>query len=222
MKIYGEGIYYHVYNRGYNKQAIFRDEQDFGTFLHLFKKYLEPGYKEKKFTPKGEEYWVESNHVYNEIDLVSYCLMPNHFHLLVYQKTLKGMPKLLLRLSSNYSTYFNQKYQTEGSPFQDTYKAVAVKTEAQLTHLSRYIHANPSEIIESQALESYTYSSYLFYLSGKIPSWLKPAAILNSFEKPGSYQEFVEAYRHMKEETRAQELEKLKDLILEGNSPKLG
>lgn len=215
MKIFGEGVFYHAYNRGYNKQAIFRDDHDCRTFLHLFSKYLEPGYQEKRFTDKGEEYWVESNHVYNDVDLVGYCLMPNHFHLLLYQKTLKGMPKLLSRLSSNYATYFNQKYQTEGSPFQDTYKAVIVKTEGQLAHLSRYIHANPSKIVGGQSLGTYPYSSYQFYLSGKIPTWLRPATVLNSFENPSSYKDFVEAYLTMKEETKAQELESLKDLVLE-------
>lgn len=135
MKVYGEGVFYHAYNRGYNKQEIFRDDQDYRTFLHLLKKYLEPGYREKRFTAKGEEYWVEPNHVHKEVDLVSFCLMPNHFHLLIYQKTLRGRPKLLSRITTSYSTYFNQKYETEGSPFQDTYKAVVVKTEEQLLYL---------------------------------------------------------------------------------------
>lgn len=220
MKTYGEGVFYHAYNRGYNKQTIFRDDHDYRTFTLLLRKYLEPGFRQRKFTPKGEEYFVEPNHIYNEVDLVAYCLMPNHFHLLVYQKTLKGMPKLLLRLTSNFSTYFNRKYQTEGSPFQDTYKAVAVKTEEQLIHLSRYIHANPLEIISGQTLESYPYSSYPSYLSGKIPAWLKPSAVLGNFEKTGSYQEFVEGYLTAKEEVKNQEIEKLKDLILEGQLPK--
>lgn len=219
VKVFGEQVYYHAYNRGYNKQEIFRDERDYRTFLHLFRKYLDPEFRERKYTPKGEEYFVEANHVYKEVDLVGYCLMSNHFHLLLYQNTLKGMTKLLSRLTSNYATYFNQKYQTEGSPFQDTYKAVAVKTEEQLIHLSRYIHANPAEVVGDQALEIYPYSSYPAYLSGKIPAWLKPASILNSFEKPGSYKEFVEAYRTLKE-TKTQDLKELKDLILEGQPSK--
>lgn len=218
LKIYGEDVFYHAYNRGYNKQKIFRDSQDCKTFLYLFKKYLDPEFREKKYTPKGEEYFVEANHVYNEVELVTYCLMPNHFHLLLYQKTLKGMPKLLTRLTSNYSTYFNQKYQTEGSPFQGTYKAVTVKSEEQLIHLSRYIHINPSELVGAQPLETYAYSSYPSYLSGKTLAWLKPAPVLNSFERPGSYKEFVEVYLAMKEETRAQELENIKDALLEGQS----
>src|SRR3989338_1615456 len=108
-------------------------------FFYLLRKYLEPGFQEKKYTPRGEECLVEPNHVHREVDLVAFCLMPNHFHLLLFQKSLEGMTKLLVRLCSSYSTYFNQKYEKKGSPFQGIYRAVAVTTEEQLLHLSRYI-----------------------------------------------------------------------------------
>ena len=216
-KIFGEDVFYHAYNRGYNKQAIFRDDHDYKTFLYLIRKYLEPGFKERRYTPKGEEYFVEPNHVYNEVELIACCLMTNHFHLLLFQKTLKGMTKLMSRLQTNYATYFNQKYQTQGSPFQDTYKAVAVKTEEHLVHLSRYIHLNPSEIIGAQPLESYPHSSYSFYVNPNSRSvWLKPEKILNLFTTPGGYQSFVEDYLKAQPEERIKQLEGLKDLTTEG------
>lgn len=190
VKIYGEQVFYHVYNRGYNKQEIFRDDQDYKTFLYLLKKYLEPGFQEIRFTDKGEQYFLEPNHVYNEVELLAFCLMPNHFHLLVFQETAEGMTKLLRRITTSYSTYFNTKYQLEGSPFQDIYKAVAVKTEGQLLHLSRYIHLNSTELL-NQYFETYPYSSYQFYLSIEKPKWLKPDKILKSFTGPESYKKFV-------------------------------
>lgn len=216
-KIYGENVFYHAYNRGYNKQTIFRDGHDYKTFLYLIRKYLEPGFQEKRFTPKGEEYFVEPNHIYNEVDLVAYCLMPNHFHLLVFQKSLAGMTKLLSRVSSNYSTYYNKKYQSQGSPFQDTYKAVIIKTEEQLIHLSRYIHLNPIELVKDGPPETWPYSSYSAYLDPeKKPTWLKPEVVLGSFENPESYKDFVVAYSSSSIEKQTDEMIEIKSLILEG------
>lgn len=216
--MYGENVFYHVYNRGHNKQVIFHDSHDYKTFLYLLRKYLEPGFKEKRFTPRGEEYYVESNHVYRELDLAAFALMPNHFHLLVFQKSLQGMTKLLVRLSSNYSTYFNRKYKLEGSPFQGTYKAVNVETPEQFVHLSRYIHTNPHEILGRKGLETYEYSSYPHYLSGKFPGWLKGNHILNDFTKSGSYRSFVEDYLKAKEEDKSKELEVISNSLIESYS----
>lgn len=215
VKIYGENIFYHVYNRGHNKQVIFRDLQDYKTFIYLFRKYLEPGFKEKRFKSGGEEYFIEPSHVYKEVELVAFTLMPNHFHLLVFQKSLQGMAKLLTRLSSNYSTYFNKKYNLEGSPFQGTYKAVGVENSEQLAHLSRYIHINPFEIVGRKALESYEFSSCHFYLSGNFPSWLKGDRVLNDFSKPGSYKSFVEDYLKAEEEKKLKELGTISPLLIE-------
>lgn len=190
IKIYGENVFYHAYNRGYNKQRVFRDEQDYKTFLYLLRKYLEPGFKEMRFAPNGEQYFVEPDHVYKEVELLAFCLMPNHFHFLVFQKTSKGMTKLLRRVMTSYSIYFNTKYKLEGSPFQDIYKAVDIKTEEQLIHVSRYIHLNPVETM-NRALENYPYSSFQFFLSKGCPKWLKPDKVLKVFSKRKNYRKFV-------------------------------
>ncbi len=217
VKIYGEGVFYHAYNRGYNQQEIFRDDQDYKTFLYLIRKYLEPGFKILKFTPKGEKVFVEANHVYNEVSLLSFCLIPNHFHLLLFQKMARGMPKLLTRLCSNFSTYFNQKYETTSSPFQGVYKAVAVTGENQLRHLSRYIHCNPQSLSQSINISAYPYSSYRNYLSGNYPKWLKPEPIIGLFKSVERYKEFTDDYLKMKEKQKDEDLEanNLSSLILE-------
>lgn len=215
VKIYGENVFYHAYNRGYGKQDLFRDNHDYRTLLYLLRKYLEVGFQERKYTPKGEEYFVEPNHVYTDVDLVAYCLMPNHFHLLLYQKTLMGMPMLVARLCTNYATYFNQKYGTEGSPFQGTYKAVGVKNENQLLHLSRYIHANPWELSTEINLEEYPYSSYKYCFGSERPKWLQLEWVKNSFSRSEDYRSFVNDYRQAKVERREKELELIKSLIIE-------
>jgi putative transposase len=215
VKSYGENCFYHAFNRGYNKQEIFRDNQDYKAFLYLIRKYLEPGFREKRFTPAGEEYLVEPNHVYNEVDLVSFVLMPNHFHFQLFQKSLKGMAKLLVRLCSNYSTYFNKKYQLQGSPLQGVYKAVRVESPEQHLHLSRYIHTNPSGLSGVKVLGNYEYSSYPYYLSTRFPSWLKGNYILNDFKKSGSYRGFVEDYLKADEERKSKDTEIISNFLIE-------
>ena len=215
IKVFAENSFYHAYNRGYNRQEIFRDDHDYKTFLHLFRKYLEPGFKEKKTTPSGQEYLVETNHVYQEVDLVCYCLMPNHFHLLLFQKSLEGMTKLLVRLMTNYSTFFNQRYGTQSSPFQGTYKAVSIGSEAQMLQVSRYIHANLWELPLPTDVISYPYSSYPHFVSVKSPDWLKTNFISDSFSSKAGYRGFVDDYVKMKIQSREKELEGIKHLLLD-------
>lgn len=215
MKLFVENTFYHAYNRGSNKQTIFHDEHDYRTFLYLFKRYLEPGFMERKFTPRGEAYFTEPHHLYKEIDLVAFCLMPNHFHLLVFQKTERGMPKLLSCLSSNYATYYNQKYGREGSPFQDTYKAVMVRSEEQLLHLSRYIHLNPVEVAGREGLKNYQPSSYVSYMDAPTPTWLKPESVLVRFGEKLSYLDFVESYLKLNEHEKEKEREEIADLMID-------
>ena len=126
------------------------------------------------------------------------------------------MTKLMSRLQTSYATYFNQKYQSEGSPFQDTYKAVIVKTEEQLIHLSRYIHLNPIELIKTRPPETWPYSSYSAYLDPeKKPAWLKPEGVLGSFKNPESYKDFVVAYSSSPIEKQTDEMAEIKSLTLE-------
>lgn len=170
---------------------------------------------ERRLTPKGEEYFVEPNHVYEEIELLSYCLMPNHFHLLVFQKTREGMTKLLRRIITSYSNFFNHKYNLEGSPFQDIYKAVKIKTEEQLIHTSRYIHTNPIGITGLNNLSEYVYSSYPAYLSINKRRWLKPGKVLDSFKSNKDYRKFIDEFVKADLSAKRKSLEPLKDLLLD-------
>lgn len=77
------------------------------------------------------------------IDILAYCLMPNHFHLLAEQNSNHGILKKLSNIANGYAKYFNTKYHRVGSLFQGPFKAVLVETDEQLLHLSRYIHINP-------------------------------------------------------------------------------
>lgn len=203
-KVYVENGYYHVFNRGVEKRVIFEDSQDYKVFLSYIKEYLsfppDPNQFLKELTFKGQAFKgvprLPKN--YNgEIELVAYCLMPNHFHFLIKQNSKFGLPSFMQSLLTRYSAYFNKKYDRVGSLFQGRYKAVMVKDDRQLLILSRYIHRNPLEITPD--LED-AYSSYADYLGKRNTSWLKPKIVLDFFDKKtapefikiNSYKDFVE------------------------------
>ncbi|MDP3888441.1 MAG: transposase, partial [bacterium] len=155
-KDYSPDTYYHIYNRGVEKRLIFQDEQDYAVFLSYLKTYLLPKDENKlhqtlanpNITCREREKILQEirlNNFNQEITLLSYCLMPNHFHLLVKQESSSGIDKFMNSLGVRYSMFFNKKYKRVGSLFQDVYKAVRVESEEQLLYLTSYIHRNPLE-----------------------------------------------------------------------------
>ena len=226
MKQLAEGAFYHAYNRGYHKQQIFIDDHDYHTFIYLLRKYLDPDFRETKLLPNGEAVRISINKpLYNKVEVHAYCLMPNHFHLLVRQITKDGMPRLINIINSQYSSYFNQKYGRSDTIWHGTYKAVIVKSEEQYLHLSRYIHLNPMKIIgvtpmRIDSLSTYPYSSYPVFLGLKKSRWIKQEDILHYFTSKYnktaiSYKRFIEGYYGREEKTREKELDFIRDLIIE-------
>lgn len=185
VKTYVADGYYHVYNRGVNKQDIFKDDDDYRVFLNLFKRYLDDvPHKDNK----GREYiWL-----HEQITLAAYCLMPNHFHLLIMQKEPDAMTQLLRNVCTTYTTYFNKKHKRVGSLFQGVYKASRITNDAYLQHISRYIHLNPDDY------KSWDYSSYKYFLGKAKAAWISPKLILDMFEGE-SYADFVADYEDHKQ-----------------------
>jgi len=207
VKTYVKDAYYHVYNRGVEKRKIFEDDQDYKVFLNYLKSYLlsppDPKTLKTDFTLKGSTFKGIPRQLKNysgEIELVAYCLMPNHFHFLISQKTESSMKKFIQSLATRYSVYFNKKHNRVGALFQGIYKAAIISEEAYLLHLSRYIHLNPLEY-SSNIAEAY--SSYADYLGIRKTKWIKPDIILSFFSqktlpflhKINSYKVFVENYQ---------------------------
>lgn len=137
VKAYIENGYYHIYNRGVEKRKIFIDEQDYRVFLSYLKIYLLPkidstneivsnknGVDEDQDKTISEIYKL--NNFFNKIDLISYVLMPNHFHLELKQKNRKEIEFFMRSLITKYSKYFNKKYERVGPLFQSRYKAVLI------------------------------------------------------------------------------------------------
>lgn len=196
IKTYLDDSYYHLYNRGVEKRQIFLDEQDYKTYLSYLKFYLSsPPLRGE--TPKYFPSQQLCNHS-QQVTLLAYCLMPNHFHLMLRQYSLDGIDHFMRSMSTKYARYFNTRYQRVGHLFQGTYKAVRVTSEEQFTYLTKYIHRNPLELPEyrqGKALAAYKYSSYPNYLGIFYQPWIKTEDVLSYFSRTNptcSYPNFVE------------------------------
>lgn len=206
LKRYTESGSYHLYNRGVAKNEIFLQEQDYLVFVHYLKEYLSPP---KPLPPEvaaamRTPYLLKNYH--GEIELIAFCLMPNHFHLLLKQKGLRSIESFMRSLLIRYTAYFNKNHQRVGHVFQGVYKGKLIEQDEYFWWLTRYIHRNPLELLQQkQKLIDYPYSSYPTYLGKTSVRWLSTQDILGRIK---NYQEFAEG----KEENLP---ENYPDLILE-------
>lgn len=186
IKEYGEDCYYHLYNRGVSKATIFHDKNDYSVFLNTLKRHL-------SLKPHQDRVGREYRHLQKDVSLLCYCLMPNHFHLLVLNKSTQGIEQLMRSLATTYSMYYNRKYKHSGHIFQGVYKGSLIENDKYLSHISRYIHRNP------QDYKSYSYSSYQALIKDWDVEWLDKKEFWNIFEgTPKEYEEFVGDYEDMK------------------------
>lgn len=194
IKVYVENGYYHIYNRGVEKRKIFLDEEDFKVFLSFLKTYLSPkdeknlreqlmnpnlGYKERRKIERE----LSLNNFYGKIKLLVFCLMPNHFHLLIKQKNSEMIGQFMNSLCTRYTLYLNKKYKRTGHLFEGIYKAVLVKSDAQLLQLSRYIHKQSLSINMYKEWNNIYPSSFKDYLGIYKTTWIHPEEILSFFSK---------------------------------------
>lgn len=182
LKIDVPNSYYHVYSRGVAKQPIFLDSDDFGYFQYLFARYLS---LDQVISKSGIKY----PHLRDSIELLAFCQMRNHFHMLVFQVEGGALTDLMRGMMTAYSKYFNLKYKRTGPVFESRYKAVQITSDPQLLHISRYIHMNP------RYYKEYAHSSYRFYTRDEeAHEWLQPQKMLEMFNSPSAYAQFCEDY----------------------------
>ena len=195
-----QNYYYHVFNRGVNKRPIFKSKYEYNRFLLLLRFYNSPEYPVKfsKFiklsVDQRKEIWNRLGREKTHTNILSFCLMPNHFHLLLRQNSENGISKLLGNLQNSYARYFNIKNERIGPLFQGQFKAVKIDEEEQLLHVSRYIHLNPysSAIVKKiQDLENYEWSSLREYISNVPFELCSKESITTNFKNPENYKKFV-------------------------------
>jgi len=186
VKEYAPDSYYHVYARGINKQKIYMDAVDYRYFTDLFARYLS---RKPSISKDGVAYPSYAK----EIKLISYCLMPNHYHMMIHQDSIDDLQKFMRSLNTSYSRYFNLRHKRSGPLFESSYKAVRIDQSSYYDHITRYIHLNPRH------WENYFNSSLKYYRDGNEPEWLTTKPILELFASREKYMQFVADYEEMRE-----------------------
>jgi putative transposase len=218
------GEYYHIYNRGIDKRNIFKLERDYERFMMLLYiannqdvlkldnliNVLHKNYDQIMVLDKGEPL----------VSIGAWCLMTNHFHLLVRQEVDGGITKFMRKLGTGYSMFFNIKYQRQGALFGGPFKSKCIKTDDNyMRQLFAYIHLNALDIKFSgwekmdknnnkddkpmkEFLDSYKYSSYQDYIGidRKEKGILNKESFPDYFQTGQSFVEFVENFYLYKEQ----------------------
>ena len=198
------GEYYHVFNRGNNKQPIFLDESDRIRFLFLIlyfqsnanleniSRFVQYFVKHRVFniSEKKKDFMLENK----SAELINFAFMPNHFHMTIREVKDGGLSRYMQRALNGYTKYFNAKYKRSGHLFQGPFKAVRVTSNEQLLHLSAYIHRNPREIKEWRYKEDvFPWSSYQDYVyENRWGEFLRPSIIIEQISFGKEYKNFVE------------------------------
>jgi len=210
--IFVENQIYHILNRGTDKRKIFINDNDRFRFIHSLFEFNDSNpaaniyYKKDKF----QSYEVGLRKIETEkhprkllVKILAFCLMSNHFHLLLEQIQEKGITKFMRKLGTGYTNYFNKKYNRDGVLFQGKFKTVIIEEEKHFLHLPYYIHANPLYQIEPKwdkkiisnpknsitFLNTYRWSSHLDYCGQKnFPSLTDRNLLLKFFGGEKNYQ----------------------------------
>ena len=192
------GEYYHVYNRGHNRNRVFVENANYGFFLSRLRRYH---LGEREQTSEV----FKTSEVCQHASFIAYCLMPNHYHLIAqpHDDTFSHHMQLL---TISYTKAINERYKRVGAVFQGAFRAKRIDCPEYLLHLSRYIHLNPVRAGLVKRPEDWVYSSYLDYAGlrgGTLPQLrivleqlvdLRGLQNLSNVEVRQAYREFVESY----------------------------
>lgn len=201
------GEYYHIYNRGVEKRDIFLNDDDRWRFLTLLVLLQGDTYVPqigrvvpyvKHLVSDISVNAIERRSIFRDIltnrtvELVGFCLMPNHFHLILHEMNGKGISRFMQRLGDSYTKYFNTKYERSGHLFNGVFQAVHIDNDEYLTYLSAYIHLNPHELTAWRRKEAtYPWSSFQDYVGiNRWRTFLNASIVLDQFNVR-EYKQFV-------------------------------
>ncbi len=217
--------FYHIYNRGTDKRTIFKDVADYDRFLELL--FLSNSFLavDIRHVRKSYEPIYDFERGDSLVHIGAYCLMPNHFHILLTQAVEHGIQKFMQKLLTGYSMYFNKKYERSGALFESRFKSQHASTDEYLKYLFSYIHLNPIKLIQSdwkdvgirdidrvkEYLNEFRYSSLNDYFGNRIESSIIepakfPGYFLNKKEIDAellewlTYKDFPEQGAHLEAE----------------------
>ena len=193
VKPYAAPAFYHVYNRASGERKLFRDSEDRAYFLSLLRKYLAENESTEDESEVAKRY---------DVEVVAYCLMGTHFHLLVYQDVDPvAITGYMRAVSTAYSMHYNKRYKSKGHVFQSSYRASYIATESYLAHITRYIHLNPT-----RGYETWKWSSYSTYIGESDEEWIHPERVIDENETAEAYRRFVADYARTDRRTQRSDL----------------
>lgn len=215
--VFANGEIYHIFNRGVEKRPTFTNKRDLKRAVETLSYYRFANASLRfsffiRLEKEQQALALKRLSISKRVDILAYCLMPNHFHFLLRQTRGNGISKFAADFTNSYTKYFNTKYKRVGPLFQGLFKAVHIDTDEQLLHVSRYIHLNPvsSFLITAEELEKYEWSSYPKYINKENPDFIDKNTVLDFFKDADSYKKFV-----LDQADYARTLEEIKHLALE-------
>ena len=195
--------FYHIYNRGVDKRTIYQDISDKQRFLLALHNSLllnSPKISDMERRTKNEQFTtlkpIQIEKLYGPYiaEVHAFCLMNNHYHLIIKVNSKEKLSKFTQRLGNSYTTYFNKKYSRTGRLFESKYKKVNIDIQEQLIHLIRYIHTNPSNVkynpLNAQELKNFLWSSLPEYLN-KRRSFCHTKVIKSHFKSTNAFWQFT-------------------------------
>jgi putative transposase len=187
---------YHIINRGIDGQNFFKQANNYKRFEKTLSFYIEKHPPQKfSLTLRGELNKILSQSPRESlVELLAFCLMPNHFHLLVKQLQENGITTYMKNIQNSYTRYYNIKNKRIGTLYQGKFKAVMIENDEQLLHVSRYIHLNPYAARLTNNPLTYKWSSLKNYLEGHRNRLCNPTLILEMIGSPFRYKNFLEDY----------------------------
>ena len=207
---------YHVLNRGVDKRQIFMNNQDYFRFIHDLYEFNDENlvgttyFKFRDYGSKGNvAAKINKERRKPIVDILAFCLMSNHYHIMLTPRTEKGISQFMHKLNMGYSHYFNKKHERTGTLFQGKYKKILITDDTHFLHLPFYIHLNPLDLSYPEwrenkitnpnealkFLKSYRWSSHLDYLGIKnFPSVLNMKPLMEVLGNHNDYQKLVENY----------------------------
>jgi putative transposase len=210
--------FYHVFNRGLDRRITFSSAREYKRAQELLEYYQYnkipirySRYLQLKQSIR-QQYLESMRQSGKKISIVAYCLMPNHFHLLLKQCQEDGISMFVGNFMNAYTKYYNTRYERTGPLFQGVFKAVFVESEDQLAHVARYIHLNPvaASIINPAQLETYQWFSHQAYLNSKPDQYIDKNSIKLMQSLVPDYKTFV-----TDQISYSKELSRMKHLLLE-------
>ena len=200
---------FHVLSRGVDKRELFTDDKDRFRFVHDLFEFNDQDRVANNFYAFRKNNDIASRYIKPRKllgDILAFCLMPNHYHLLLAPKIDNGISRFMKKLNMGYVKYFNEKHRRKGTLFEGRYKSVAVENEAHFIHLPYYIHLNPLDLVAPEwrerkvnnyetvikFLDSYRWSSHLDYTGKKnFPSVIKRDYLYDYFGGMENYKKSI-------------------------------